>query len=69
MSEERVWYSEVDGVVLDKNLNTLFQGTDHQILDWIMDNPTKPDLVWVSGETEPISIDAWMESWDEDRYY
>ena len=56
---------QIDGTVLDRDLQPLFQGTDHEILDWIMLNPVGPSCVWVADEPAPISIDEWMNEWDE----
>ena len=57
--------THVDGTILDRELNPLFQGSSDQIMDWIMANPLIVHAVWVSGEGEPISIDEWTEWMDE----
>lgn len=50
---------------MDRELKPLFQGSEEQIMDWIMANPLIVCSVWVAGEGEPISIDEWTEWMDE----
>ncbi|QJD49932.1 hypothetical protein SEA_CRICKO_49 [Streptomyces phage CricKo] len=57
--------THVDGTILDRDLNPLFEGTEDQIMDYIMRNPLVVHTVWVAGEGEPISIDEWTEWVDE----
>jgi hypothetical protein len=57
--------AHVDGTILDRDLNPLFEGTEDQIMDYIMRNPLVVHTVWVAGEGEPISIDEWTEWVDE----
>lgn len=58
-------YHHVDGTILDRDLRPLFEGTEDQIMDWIMEHPLLVHAVWVAGEGEPISIDEWTE-WIDD---
>lgn len=51
----------VDGTILDRDLNPLFEGYSDEIMDWIMENPLIVSSVWVAFEGEPISIDEWTE--------
>lgn len=51
----------VDGTILDRDLNRLFEGTSDVIMDWIMANPLIVYYVWVAGEGEPITIDEWTQ--------
>lgn len=55
----------IDGTILDRDLNPLFEGSGEQIMDWIMKNPLIVHSVWVAGEGEPISIDEWTKWMDE----
>lgn len=55
----------VDGTILDRDLNPLFEGSSEQIMDWIMAHPLIVESVWVAGEGEPISIDEWTEWMDD----
>lgn len=57
--------THVDGTLLDHALKPLFQGSDEQIMDWIMEHPLLVHAVWVAGEGEPISIDDWTKWLDE----
>jgi hypothetical protein len=50
---------------LDRDLNPLTEGTEDQIMDYIMANPLVVHAVWVAGEGEPISIDEWTQWIDE----
>lgn len=58
-------YYHVDGTILDRDLKPLFEGTEDQIMDWIMEHPLLVYAVWVAGEGEPISIDEWTKWIDE----
>jgi hypothetical protein len=53
------------GTVLDRKMKPLFKGTDHEILDWIMANPVSPCSVWPADEYAPMSIDEWMDGWEQ----
>lgn len=55
----------VDGTILDRGLNPLFEGTSEQIMEWIMRHPLIVHAVWVAGEGEPISIDEWTQWMDD----
>lgn len=57
--------NHVDGTILDRDLNPLFEGTSTEIMDWIMAHPLIVSSVWVAGEGEPITIDEWTEWMDD----
>ncbi|WIC89383.1 hypothetical protein SEA_MIEK_46 [Streptomyces phage Miek] len=57
--------THVDGTVLDRDLRTLFTGSQEEIMDFIMRCPLIVHAVWVAGEGEPISIDEWTKWVDE----
>ena len=55
----------VDGTVLDRDLNPLFEGSEEQIMEYIMAHPLVVCSIWVAGEGEAISIDEWTK-WVDD---
>jgi hypothetical protein len=59
----------MSGTVLNRHMAPLFQGSDEEIMEFIMAYPLVVESVWISGQTAPISIDEWTKRLDERGFY
>lgn len=50
--------------VLDKNFRVIFTGPEHIAFDWICENPLGPEMVWLKGYSDLMTIDEWVAELD-----
>jgi len=51
--------------VLDRDLNTLHRATSRNMVEWIVRNPLKCESVSVEGLMNLLSIDEYMQRYDD----
>lgn len=50
--------------VLDKNFKVIFVGCENRAFDWVCENPLGPEMVWLRGYRDLMTIDEWAEELD-----
>ncbi|QJD49776.1 hypothetical protein SEA_CLUBPENGUIN_52 [Streptomyces phage ClubPenguin] len=50
--------------VLDKEFRVIFIGREGRAVEWVCENALGPDMVWLRGYNDLMSIDEWLQEWD-----